>query len=72
MKEKKTEVIKTWPESVRDIQIFWSFANFYIKSIKNFSRIVTPLSLMLQTIKKVTEVGGSFSIKANNDKKNKE
>lgn len=46
MEEEKIKVVKTWPEpqSVRDIQIFFDFANFYRKLIKNFSRISTSLT----------------------------
>ncbi len=51
MEEEKTEAIKNWLElpSVKDIQVFLSFANFYRKFIKNFSRIATSLTSMLQT-----------------------
>ncbi len=43
--------MKIWPEflSVRNIQMFLGFANFYRKFIRNFSRIVVPLTSMLQT-----------------------
>ncbi len=51
MEEEKIEVIRDKPEppSVRNIQVFLSFANFYKKFIKNFTRIATPLILMLRT-----------------------
>ncbi len=41
MEEEKIEAVKTWPEpqSVRDIQVFLGFANFYRRFIRNFSRI---------------------------------
>ncbi len=51
MEEKRIEILKAWPEpqSVRDIQIFLGFANFYRRFIRNFSRIAVPLTSMLQT-----------------------
>ncbi len=49
MEEKRIEVVKDWPESqsVRDIQVFLGFANFYRRFIRNFSRIAAPLISML-------------------------
>ena len=48
---KRIEVIKNWPEpkSVRNIQAFLSFANFYRWFIQSFSKIAAPLTLMLKT-----------------------
>lgn len=34
------------PKSVKDIQLFLGFDNFYKRLIKNFSRITAPLTLM--------------------------
>ncbi len=50
MEEKKIEAIRDWPEpqSVRDIQVFLGFANFYRRFIRNFSRITAQLTLMLR------------------------
>ena len=47
----KIEVVKEWPEpkSVRDIQVFLGFANFYQRFIQGFSKIAAPLTLMLKT-----------------------
>ena len=68
MEDKRIEVVKQWPkpQSVRDIQIFLKFANFYRRFIQGFSRITTPPTSMLKTsstklveLKKgVVEVGG--------------
>ena len=46
MNEKKVETIKAWklPTSVREVQIFMGFANFYRQLIKNFSDICTPIT----------------------------
>ncbi len=51
MEEERIKAVKTWPEPqpVRDIQVFLGFANFYRKFIRNFSRIVATLTLMLRT-----------------------
>ncbi len=56
MKEEKIKAVRDWPEpqSVRDIQVFWGFANFYRRFIRNFSRIAAPLTLMLRTTNKST------------------
>ncbi len=51
MEEERIKAVTDWPEpqSVRDTQVFLGFANFYRKFIQNFSKIVAPLTLMLQT-----------------------
>ena len=51
MEEERIDDVKKWPEleSVRDIQVFISFANFYRRFIKGFSRIAIPLTAMLKT-----------------------
>ena len=50
MEAKKIEVMNDWPEpkSVRDIQVFLSFANFYWQCIQGFSRIAVLLTSMLK------------------------
>ena len=50
MKAKRIEIVKDWPEpkSVHNIQVFLGFANFYWQFIQGFSRIATPLTLMLK------------------------
>ncbi len=56
IKEEKIEVVRNWPESqsVRDIQVFLGFANFYRRFIKNFSKIAAPFTLILQTTNEIT------------------
>ena len=51
MEAKRIEVVKKWPEpkSVRDIQVFLGFANFYRRFIQDFSKIAAPLTSMLKT-----------------------
>jgi len=50
MNEKKVKSIKLWkaPASVKDIQIFIGFANFYGNFIKNFAAICTPITNLLK------------------------
>ena len=51
MEEERIDAVKKWPEpqSVRDIQVFIGFANFYRRFIKGFSRIAASLTAMLKT-----------------------
>ena len=51
MEDERIEAVKNWPEptSVRDIQVFIGFANFYQLFIRDFSRIAVPLTSMLKT-----------------------
>ena len=46
MEVEQIEVVRKWlePKSVRDIQVFLGFANFYRQFIKGFSKIATPLT----------------------------
>ena len=50
MSERKVESIKNWkaPRSVKEVQIFIGFANFYRRFIKNFSDICTPITETLK------------------------
>ena len=49
MEEERIEVVKNWPKpkSMRDIQVFLGFANFYQHFIQSFSKIVGPFTSML-------------------------
>ena len=51
MEDERIEAVKQWPEpqSVRDIQVFLGFANFYRQFIQGFSRIAAPLTSMMKT-----------------------
>ena len=51
MEDERIEAVKSWPEpkSVRDIQVFIGFANFYWRFIQGFSKIAAPLTSMLKT-----------------------
>ena len=53
MEDEKIEAVRNWPEpkSVRDIQVFLGFANFYWCFIKGFNKIAGPLKLMLEIIR---------------------
>ena len=51
MEDEKIRVVKQWlePKSVRDIQVFLGFANFYWRFYQGFGCIATPLTSMLKT-----------------------
>ena len=51
IEDEQIKAVKNWPEptSVRDIQVFIGFANFYRRFIRGFSRIAAPLTSMLKT-----------------------
>ena len=50
MDPKKVEAVITWPtpKSVKDIQSFLGFANFYRRFIKDYSKEAEPLTQMTQ------------------------
>lgn len=50
MSERKVEAVKNWeiPKSVKDIQRFLGFANFYRRFIKGFSGICRPITQLLR------------------------
>ena len=56
IEEERIEAVKTWPElkSIRDIQVFLGFANFYRRFIQGFSKIAMPLTSMLKTTARTT------------------
>ncbi len=51
MEEEQIKAVHDWPEpqSVRDIQVFLGFANFYQRFIQGFSRLAALLTSMLKT-----------------------
>ncbi len=51
MEEERIKAIRDWPEpqSVRNIQVFLGFANFYRRFIQGFSRLAASLTSMLKT-----------------------
>ena len=51
MEEERIKAVRDWPEpqSVRDIQVFLGFANFYRRFIQGFSRLAALLTSMLKT-----------------------
>ena len=58
MEDERITAVEQWPEpkSVRDIQVFLGFANFYRRFIQGFSRIAAPLTSMLKTIESTGSV----------------
>ena len=61
IKAKRIEVVKDWlkPKSVRNIQVFLGFANFYWQFIQGFSRIAAPLISMLKTTESLNKPASS-------------
>ena len=50
MEKERIDAVKNWPEpkSVRDMQVFLGFANFYCRFIQGFNRIAALLTSMLK------------------------
>ena len=65
MEEERINAVKKWakPQSVRDIQVFIGFANFYRRFIKGFSRIAAPLTAMLKTTR--SSIASTFRVDDN-------
>ena len=51
MENEKIKAVEQWlkPKSIRNIQFFLAFANFYWQFIQGFIYIATPITLMLKT-----------------------
>ena len=51
IEEERINAVKAWPEpkSIRDIQVFIGFANFFRRFIQGFSKIAALLTSMLKT-----------------------
>ena len=49
IEDEQIEVVKNWrkSKSMRDIQVFLNFANFYWRFIQSFSKIIEPLTSIL-------------------------
>lgn len=50
MDDNKAKAVVNWPlpTTVRELQRFWGFANFYCRFIRDFSSIAAPLTSMLK------------------------
>ena len=77
MEAKKIKIVKDWlkPKSVRNIQVFLDFANFYWQFIQGFSRIAALFTSMLKTTRSPDKPASSktngsrlASVKNNNSK----
>ena len=77
IKAKRIKVIKNWPKSksVRNIQVFLGFANFYRQFIQGFSRIAAPFTSILKTTRlpdkpapSKNDISRSASSRNNNNK----
>ena len=58
MEKERINALKNWPEpkSVRNIQVFLGFANFYCHFIQSFSRIAAPPTSMFRISLRPTSV----------------
>ena len=63
------EAMNNWPEpkSIRDIQIFLGFANFYWRFIQSFGKIAGPPPSMLQTIGSLKNLPLSIDMSKRNE-----
>ena len=68
MKNEQIKAVKNWPKptSVRDIQVFISFANFYRRFIRGFSRIAVLFTSMLKIIES-SEKSAPRAFRTDND-----
>ena len=50
MEDERIEAVRNWPEpkSIRDIQVFLGFANFYCRFIQGFNKIAGLLTSILR------------------------
>lgn len=60
MEKDRITSISEWPEpaSVKEVQVFLGFANFYRRFIEGYSRIVHPITNLLKTTQNATKPGG--------------
>ena len=63
MDETRVSAIKQWPvpKSFRDIQVFLGFTNFYRRFIQGYSRVLQPLTEMLNGPKRHNNWGRAQS-----------
>ena len=63
MEDERIEAVKNWPEpkSVKNIQVFLGFANFYRRFIQDFSKIARPLTSMLKTTRSAENLSLSMA-----------
>ena len=56
IEEERIQAVKAWPKpkSIRDIQVFLRFTNFYRRFIQGFNKIITPLTSMLKTTARIS------------------
>ena len=69
IEDKQIKAVKNWPEltSIKDIQVFIGFANFYRRFLQGFSRIAAPLTSMLKTTRSSEELA-SKTFRADDNK----
>ena len=72
IKDEKIKTVKQWlkSKSVRDIQVFFGFTNFYQQFIQIFSRIATSLISMLKTIRNTGPATNPKETKSEASRKN--
>ena len=59
MEQSQVQTIQEWPEPMtfHEVQVFLGFVNFYFRFIAGYSRIVGPLTTMLQESKDSKKTG---------------
>ena len=59
MDRSRVATVKDWPTpaTFREVQVFLSFANFYRRFIKQYSKIVAPLTTLSKGVKNGKKAG---------------
>ena len=69
MEDEKIKTVKSWlePKSIRDIQVFIGFANFYRRFIQGFSKIAALLTSILKISSTASTPSQKLIMKDNED-----
>ena len=66
MEEGRVEAIKNWPKptSIKELQVFLGFANFYRRFVRGYSELTAPMTNLLKGTKNGKQVGPFLFSKA--------